>query len=76
MSARFDSHQLMADFDAVRKRRKISDYRAAQRCAIDPGTLAKLRTGEVQHITVTTMAKMLEFIGTTNIEKYLHSEGE
>lgn len=71
MTARFDTKQLMADFDTVRKRKELSDYAAAHRCGIDPGSIQKIRSGEIQHITVTTMAKMLEFIGTTNIEKYL-----
>lgn len=71
MSVRFDSHQLMLDFDAVRRRKKISEYRAATRCDIDPGTLAKLRNGTIEHITVNTMARMLDFMGTTTIEKYL-----
>lgn len=76
MLDKFDSGRLVQDFDAAVRRKKISRYRAAVRCGIDPGTLAKIRTGEIQHITVTTMAKMLNFIGTTNIEKYLYSEGE
>lgn len=75
MQDKFDSGLLIKDFDAAVRRKKLSRYRAALRCGIDPGTLTKLRTGEIQHITVTTMAKMLNFIGTTNIEKYLY-EGE
>lgn len=73
MDARFDTELLVADFDNLRRRRKLSVYRAAKRCGIDPGTLRSMMEGRIQHITVNTLAKMLQFIETTDIEKYLRS---
>lgn len=74
MGIKFDSQQLIIDFDSVARRRKISTFRAAKRSDLDPSLLGRLRTGEVTQITVTTLAKMLHFMDNTDIKKYIYNE--
>jgi DNA-binding Xre family transcriptional regulator len=73
---RFNSQQLIRDFDAVAKRRKISLNKAAVRSNIQPSTAANLRTGKVEEITVITLARMLDFMDETDVGKYIYDDDE
>lgn len=75
MDVNFDSALLAQDFDLARRRKKLTSYKAAMRCGIDPTTLRRIIKGEIKHITVNTMARMIYFIGTTDIKKYIY-QGE
>lgn len=76
MSVRFDTQRFFLDFDASRKRRKISINRAAARADLHPSTLHNLATGKISDITVNTLAKMLDFMGKTDINQYIVTDEE
>lgn len=76
MTIRFNSQLLMADVEKARKRRKISMLRAARRMGLHTSTLYNLLTGKISDITVTTLARLLDFLGDTDVGKYLYDDGE
>lgn len=76
MTIRFNSYQLMLDFDAYRKQKKISLNKAANRAEVQPSTIIGMRSGKVQDITVTTLARMLHFMNETDINIYIYDDGE
>lgn len=76
MTIRFNTPLLAKDLDNARKRRKISWDRTATRTNVQASTLYSLQKGKIHDITVTTLARILDFIGTTDIEKYMYDDGE
>lgn len=76
MTIRFNSELLMRDVDIIRKRRRISMQRASIRMEINSSTLYNLQSGKIKDITVTTLARILHFLGTTDVAKYIYDDGE
>lgn len=76
MAIRFNSELLVQDIAAARKRRHLSEYRAAERMGLNQTTLMRLRNGTIVEITVSTLAKIMHFLGQTDIEKYIYEDGE
>lgn len=74
MSIRFNSAQLLADFDAFRRRQHISLHKAATRADIQPNMIRGIRSGKIQDITVTSMARMLEYMGVYDITPYIYDD--
>lgn len=56
------------------RRKRITLNRAAHRCEIHFSTLSGLKAGSIRDITVTTLARMLDFMEVTDIEKYIYEE--
>lgn len=76
MTIRFNSKLLMVDVEKARKRRKISMLRAARRMDLHTSTLYNLMNEKISEITVTTLARLLDFLGETDVGKYLYDDGE
>lgn len=76
MAIRFDSQRLIRDFDVIRRKRKITLNKAAVRCKIQPSTLSGIRNGKINDITVTTLARMLDFMNKTDVAEYIMDDGE
>lgn len=76
MSIRFDTALLIKDVDATRKRRKISMLRAANRMGLHAATIYNMRSGKNQEITVSTLARIIDFLGNSDISKYIYDDGE
>lgn len=71
MSIRFDSRQLALDFDRNRKVHRISLNKACKRAKVHPSTVTGVLGGTIKDITANTAARMLDYMGVTNIEKYI-----
>jgi len=76
MTIRFNSALLVKDVEAARKRRKISMMRASHRMGLHTTTIYNLKNGKIQEITVSTLARILDFLGETDIGKYIYDDGE
>lgn len=76
MTIRFNSKLLIHDLDVVRTRKRLSLCKVATRIKISQSTLSALRSGKVQEITVTTLARIIDFLDNTDIEKYIYDDGE
>jgi hypothetical protein len=74
MSVKFNSAQVIRDFESVAKRKRISIHRAAVRVDIEPSTIYGLRSGAIKDVTVTTLARMLDFMGETDVGKYIYED--
>lgn len=76
MAIRFNSALLAHDLDVCRRRRKMTMHKAATRMDITQSTMSGLKNGKIKDITVTSLARILDFMGTTDIEKYIYEDGE
>lgn len=70
----FDTKALHADFAAAAKRHKVSIHKALERIGVQYGTYRRMGTGEIRAITVITLARMLDYIGNYDIQKYIIEE--
>lgn len=76
MAIRFNSALLSQDLEAKRRQRKITRNKAATRIGVTPSTLTGLKNGKIRDITVTSLARILDFLGTSDISKYIYDDGE
>ena len=73
---RFNTELLIRDFDIVRRRRKLSTYKVAARLDIAQNAFNRMRAGVAKEITVTSLVRMMDFMGETDIAKYIYDDGE
>lgn len=76
MAIRFNSSLLARDIETARKRHKLTLHKASVRIGVTQSTLSGLKSGKVKEITVTSLARILDFLGTNDIEKYIYDDGE
>lgn len=76
MAIRFNSALLAQDLETARKRRRLSMHKAANRMNITQSTMSGLRNGKIKDITVTSLARIMDFMGITDIDKYIYEDGE
>lgn len=76
MAIRFDSALLSQDLETFRKRKRLSLHKVSQRTGVHQTTLSSLRSGIIKDITVTTLARIVYFLGDSDISKYIYNDGE